>query len=75
VSGDIVQVPAGIAATALALLQRDKKTSVFARCSAPERASTLHLAPCAAQDARITSYTARRRSDACDTFSTARKCR
>src|SRR5438132_14427649 len=38
-------VPAGIANTALGLLQRDKKTSVFARCSAPERVSTLHLAP------------------------------
>jgi hypothetical protein len=31
VSGDCRPVPAGIASTALGLLQRDKKTSVFAR--------------------------------------------
>src|SRR5262245_37125763 len=37
-------VPAGIASPALGLLQRDKKTSVFARSSTVEPASRSHLA-------------------------------
>src|SRR5262249_52130968 len=45
-------VPTGIASTALGLLQRDKKTSVFARCSTAKRASTPCLASCGAQAAR-----------------------
>jgi hypothetical protein len=44
VSGDFVTVRAGIASTALGLLQRDKKTSVFAESSTAARALTPDLA-------------------------------
>src|SRR5205814_2815009 len=64
-------VPAGIARTALALLQRGKKTSVFARRSASERAATPHLASRKAQAGRTTTCTARVRNDARDIFSIA----
>src|SRR5947207_5617434 len=64
-------VPAGIARTALALLQRGKKTSVFARRSASERAATPHLASRKTEAARTTTCTARVRNDARDIFSIA----
>ncbi len=55
-------VPAGIANTASGLLQRDKKTSVFARSSAPVRESTPHLASRRVRTARVTRGVARARN-------------
>ena len=63
-SGVVVRVPAGIANTAIGLLQRDKKTSVFAEWSVFARASTPDVASFRAIVKRATRCAARSRSKA-----------
>jgi hypothetical protein len=68
-------VPAGIANTALGLLQRNKKTSVFAQSGTFEPVPTPYLACCGARATRAASCTTRLRNIARKIFSIAWKHR
>ena len=68
-------VPAGIANTALGLLQRNKKTSVFAQSGTFEPIPTPYLASSGARATHAASCTTRLRNIARKIFSIARKHR